>query len=128
MGTVCAEVEIDCPVEKVYAYLKNRYTSEVFRSACMQAKGYVPDVACVDEREGEQLKFTVSGRDSLLRFKVGSWWWTYRLTRRSGERTAVLITYGWSVWLSLLSAFTLRPQAANEIAEAALALDALATR
>jgi hypothetical protein len=92
----------------------------------MMAKGYVPEVHCVEEQENERLSFSCAGRDSLLRFKTGSWTWTYQLTRLESDRTKVAITYQWSAWLSLLSVFTARLQAANELIETAMALDALA--
>jgi hypothetical protein len=92
----------------------------------MMTKGYVPKIHCVEEQENERLSFSVAGRDSLFRFKLGSWTWTYQMTSLERDRTKVAITYQWSIWLSLLSMFTVRHQAANELIETAMALDALA--
>jgi len=127
MPKVYGEVNVACPAAQVYAYLRDRYKTATFRSICMMTKGYVPDIHCVEERENERLSFSVAGRDSLLRFKTGSWAWTYQLTRVGSDRTSVAITYQWGILLSLLSVFTARHQAANELVETAMALDALAT-
>ena len=127
MPTVYGELEIACPTAQVYAYLRDRYKTDVFRSVCMMTKGYVPEVRCVEELEDERVSFSVAGRDSLLRINISSWVWTYQLTRLDDDRTTVVITYKWSVLLSLLSMFTARLQAANELVETALALEALAT-
>jgi hypothetical protein len=126
MPTVYGELEIDCPATQVYAYLRDRYKAHVFRSVCMMAKGYVPDIHCVEERDNERIAFSVAARDSLLHFKTGSWTWTYDLTRLESGRTKVAITYRWGILLALLSMFTVRHQAANEVVETAMALDALA--
>ena len=126
MPTVYGELEIACPTGEVYAYLRGRYETHVFRSICMMAKGYVPEIHCVEEQENERLSFSVASRDSLLRFTTGSWTWTYQLTRLDTDRTKVAITYRWGILLSLLSLFTVRHQAANELIETAMALDALA--
>lgn len=126
MGRVYGELEIACPAAQVYAYLRDRHKTHVYRSVCMMTKGYVPEIRCVAEQENERLSFSVAARDALFRFKTGSWRWTYELTRLEDDRTKVTITYQWSVLLSLLSAFTVRHQAANEVIETALALDALA--
>ena len=126
MPAVYGELEIPCPTGQVYAYLRDRYKTDIFRSVCMMTKGYVPEIQCVEQQENECLSFSVAARDSLLRFKTGSWAWTYQLTRLTDSRTKVAITYEWSVLLSLLSAFTIRHQATNDLIETALALDALA--
>ena len=126
MPAVYGELDIACPTGQVYAYLRDRYKTDVFRSVSMMTKGYVPDIQCVEQQENERLSFSVAGRDSLLHFNVGSWAWTYQLTRLTDNITKVAITYEWSVLISLLSAFTARFQAANELVETALALDALA--
>lgn len=126
MPTVYGELEIACPAAQVYAYLRDRYKTHVFRSVCMMTKGYVPDVHGIEEQENERLSFTVASRDSLLRFKTAGWTWTYHLTRLESDRTKVAITYQWGLLLSLLSMFTARGQAASELIETAMALDALA--
>lgn len=126
MPMVSAEVEVSRPVADVFRYLRDRYTSSTFRSVCMKAKGYVPECQCLEERENEHLVFWVAGRDGLLRFRISGWKWTYDLVPVGSDETRVAITYRWSPWVSLLSMFTARGQAANELTETALALDALA--
>ncbi|MHC4445917.1 MAG: hypothetical protein ACYTA5_25255 [Planctomycetota bacterium] len=126
MPTVYGELEIGCSAAQVYAYLRDRYKTDVFRSVCMMVKGYVPEIQCVDEQENERLSFSVAAQDVLLRIKTGNWVWTYELTRLEDDKTKVSITYEWSVLLSLFSMFTIRHQAVNELIETALALDALA--
>ena len=125
MPTVYGELEIACPTPQVYAYLRGRYNTPAFRSICMMAKGYVPEIHCVEEQENERLSFSVAGRDILLHFKTGSWTWTYELTRLESDRTKVAITYRWDIWLSLASLFTIRLQAAGELIATAMALEAL---
>jgi len=125
MSTIHGEVSICRPVSLVYGYLRSRYESEMFRSICMTTKDYVPEIQCLEERGNERLSFSVAGRDALLGFKVPGWKWEYRLSAIGNEGTKVGITYQWGIGLSLLSAFTARFQAANEIVETALALHAL---
>ena len=125
MSTIHGEVSICRPVSDVYAYLRNRYESEVFRSICMTAKGRVLEIQCLEEQANERLSFSVAGSDSLLGFKTPGWKWEYRLSAIGDEGTKVGITYRWGIGLSLLSAFTAGAQAANEIIETALALHAL---
>lgn len=127
MPTLYAELEIACPAAKVYAYLRDRYKTHVFRSVCMMTKGYVPEIDCVEAQENQRLSFYVAGRDCLTRMKTGGWTWTYQLTRLDGDRAKVEITYRWSIAMALLSMFTIRHQAANEAVETAMALDGLAT-
>jgi hypothetical protein len=91
----------------------------------MTTKDYVPEIQCLEEHANKKLVFWVAGSDSLLRFKVPGWKWEYRLSAIGDESTKVGITYQWGIGLSLLSAFTARFQAANEIVETALALHAM---
>ena len=125
MPTVYGELEIACPTAQVYAYLRDRYKTDIFRSVSMMTRGYVPEIQCIDEQKDERLSFSASARDCLLHFKAGSWTWTYQLTRLEKDKTKVAVTYEWSILLSLLSMFTVRGQAANELSETALALVAL---
>ncbi len=128
MPSVYGEVTVARPVGEVYAYLKERYQSHVFRSVCMMTKGYVPEIACVAEQANERLTFRAAGRDSLLRFTMGGWTWSYDLASLAPAQTKVAITYRWSVWMSIISLFTVRHQAANELIETAMALEAMATK
>jgi hypothetical protein len=91
----------------------------------MATKGYVPEIHRIEEQANQRLKFSVAGRDSLLRCRTPGWKWEYRLSSFANEKTKVVITYQWGIGLALLSAFTARAQAANEIVETALALHAL---
>ena len=50
MPAVYGELNIACPTEQVYAYLRDRYKTDVFRSVCMMTKGYVPDIECVEHK------------------------------------------------------------------------------
>ena len=125
MSTVYGQVETECPITIVYAYLKGRYQGDTFRSVSMMTRGYVPEVHRLEEQENERLSFRVAGRDSLLHFKTRSWRWTYELTPLHDGRTKVAITYEWDLLFSLLTMFTARGQAANELTETALAIDAL---
>ena len=118
------EVPVDLPV--VYRYLRDRYDGEAYRFASLSVKGYVPSVMRVVEIDNRSLRFTVPGRDPLLRMPIGSWTWGYDIESAAAGRTRITIEYTWSVLLSVLSAWTVRHQAANEIAETALALQALA--
>ena len=92
----------------------------------MMTKGYVPEVNLLGEQENEFLQFYVAGRDSMTNIKIGGWKWTYALTSTGSQETKIAITYEWSLFMSFLSAFTVRRQAANDLIEAAMALEALA--
>ena len=128
MFAVYAELEVGCPIAETYAYLKDRYKTDVYRSVCMMTKGYVPEIQTVEEQENKRLTFYVAGRDALLKFKTPGWRWTYELARLDDHKTKVALTYQWGLLLLLLSAFTIRHQAANELVETALALEALAAK
>lgn len=93
MPTVHGELEIACPTARVYEYLSGRYKTQLFHCVCMMAKGYVPEIQCVEEQENKRLSFSVASRDSLFRFKIGSWTWTYDLTCLESGRTKIAITY-----------------------------------
>jgi len=125
MGMIYGEISIARPVSQVYAYLKNRYNSDVFESICKMTKGYVPKVECLEEVEDERLSFRVPARDTVLLFRIGSWTWSYQLTAIGDGLTKVGITYEWGIWLDLVTMFTAKHQAANELVETALAIDAL---
>ena len=57
--------------------------------------------------------------------KISSWTWTYELIPISEESTRVSIEYRWGLMLSFLALSTAGHQAANEITETAMALNAL---
>lgn len=125
MPSVKATVEIPVEVPIVYRYLRDRYQSESFQSAWRSTKGYAPTISKVQEIEDEFLQFRVSGRDVFTNWSISSWTWSYDLRPTKESRAKVTIEYQWSWVLSVLSAWTVRHQAANELTETVLALDAL---
>jgi hypothetical protein len=128
MSLIFGQVEIECPIEKVYDYLKNRFESEQYRSVCMMTKGYIPDINCMEEVENRHLAFYVAGRDSMLKFKIGNWQWRYNLYAVNETRTRIEVIYEWNLFMTIITCFTIRMQAANEIIETCLALEALAMK
>lgn len=124
MSTLYAQVSIRRSASDTYSYLRHRYESDVYRSASMMSKGYVPKIECIDARPDEHISFRVAGRDAVFKTKAPGWQWQYDL-KPSGDTTTVSITYTWGILLSLASSFTARHQAANELVETAMALDAL---
>lgn len=119
---------IDLPVERarVYQYLRNRYDGEAYRSACLATKGYLPGIVKLEDVENARLTFRVAGRDAWFKFSVSSWTWTYEIEPRGADRTQVTIEYNWSWVMSILSSWTARFQAGNEITGTVMALEALA--
>jgi hypothetical protein len=125
MPSVKATVEIPLETPLVYGYLRDRYDGKAYRSACLATKGYVPPVAKTEDIENTKLGFYVPGRDSLLKFPTSSWTWKYELESPKPNQTRVTIEYKWSWMLSVLSFWTVRLQAANELAETVMAIEAL---
>lgn len=126
MSSVSASIKVSAPAPVVYRYLRERYAREAYRSTSIATKGYVPAVTCIEEVENRRMAFRVQGRDPLLRDFLGSWTWAYEIEPMGDSSTQVIIRYTWSWLMSLLGVGTIRPQACNEITEAAMALDALA--
>jgi len=120
-----AVINTESSSEKVFEYLKHRYSSENYISASMQAKGYVPKILLTNEILNRELTFFVKARDSLLPISYSGWRWHYKLTELSANSTKVEITYSVGLFLFLMSATTALGQAANEIMETVLAIDAL---
>jgi hypothetical protein len=77
----------------------------------------------VESDEPHYLCFWVKGREG-----IGGWEWDYQLRAVAETATEVTICYRWSWVFSLLGAGTMRHQAANELVETAMALDALGWR
>ncbi len=125
MPSVKATIELAADVSVIYRYLRDRYDGDAYRSACLATKGYVPPVARTEDVENARLGFHVPAHDVLFKFPVGSWTWTYELESVKPDRTRVTIEYTWSWILSVLSSWTIRHQAANELAETVMALEAL---
>ena len=69
--------------------------------------------------------FKAKGRDSLTKMKIGEWKWSYNFRDLGEKRTEILITYEWSPLMDVLSLFTVKHQAANELTETVLSLDSL---
>lgn len=125
MPSIKATIEMPLKASLVYQYLRERYDSDAYRSACLATKGYVPPVAKIEDIKDTFLRFCVPARDSLFRFSPGSWTWTYELESTNEEQTQVTIEYTWSWILSMLSFWTMRHQAANELAETVMAIEAI---
>jgi hypothetical protein len=126
MPAITTTVTVPAPIGLIYRFLLERYDRPLHCSTALAAKGYIPNVLCLEADEPELLCFSVRGRDPLLRTFVGSWEWEYRLRPESEAVTEVAITYRWSWWVAFLCGGTARAQAANEIVETAMTLDALA--
>ncbi len=64
MGQVQTTVEINADAETVYHYLRHRYVSSKFKNVFYENIGYVPNIACVQEKEkeNERLKCLFLGR------------------------------------------------------------------
>lgn len=56
---------------------------------------------------------------------IGGWKWGYELKALSEAETEVEIRYSYGLWMAFLGAGTIGHQAANEIVETAISLDAL---
>ena len=126
MPSLEASVTVPLPRARVYHYLRGRYEMPTFKYAALEAKGYMPRIERVVDDEPRKLVFWVRGRDGLLKFPIGGWRWSYDLASASGSETKVTIRYEWSWLMCLLTAWTVRLQAANELVETARALEALA--
>jgi hypothetical protein len=113
MPSASASLTIPVPVEIVYRYLHERYNRPAHH-----------DVLLVAE-EPRRLVFSAAARDSLLPISYGGWRWEYELRPMGESATRVTISYRWSWVMSILSSWTVRHQACNEIVETAMALDAL---
>lgn len=125
MPSLKATIEVPVKVSLTYRYLRDRYDGEAYRSACLATKGYVPPVARTENVENDTLGFYVPARDVLFQFPTGSWTWTYEFESVNPDQTRVSIEYTWSWVLSILSFWTIRHQAANELAETVMAIEAL---
>jgi hypothetical protein len=125
MLSVTASVDIPVLPETVYRYLQSRYDRGAYRSTSLATKGYVPNVTCLEAEPKKRLVFHVRGREPFLRIFIGGWTWIYEIDAASESASRVRVTYRWSWWMSLLGLGTVRHQACNEIAETAMALDAL---
>jgi hypothetical protein len=128
MPSLRATVPVAAPIEVVYSYLLDRYYRPAHCETSQATKGYVPAVRCLDAEEPYFVRFQVKGRDPLLRIHYGGWQWEYQLQPTAEGATNVTICYRWSWLMSLLGAGTTRAQAANELVETAMALDALGWR
>lgn len=126
MPRVTATFNLPIPKARVYQYLRKRHDCDLYRTVSLATKGYVPPITCLEDVEDVKLCFRVPGRDVLLRIPMGSWKWCYELESLSDSETRITIWYEWSLLMTLLSAWTVRHQAANELVETALGLKALA--
>lgn len=125
MPSIKATIEVPVKVSLTYGYLRDRYDGDAYRSACLATKGYVPPVARTEDVENDKLGFYVPARDVLFKFRTGFWTWTYEFESVKPDQTRVTIEYTWSWLLSALSFWTIRHQAANELAETVMAIEAL---
>ena len=125
MFTKRAILTIDAPKEKIFNYLISRYKSEAFIEASKLTKGYVPKVIQKECNEADSFEFSVRGRDPLSGIFIGGWKWGYKLTVLSELSTKVEIWYSYGLFMAFLGMGTIGHQAANEITETAMALDAL---
>lgn len=125
MPSISATASVSAPASEVYRYLRDRYGRELHRTVSLETKGYIPAVKCVEELEPRRIIFQVRGRDPVLRFFIGGWTWCYDIEPDGETMSRVTIRYEWGWLMSILGAGTTRHQAANEIVETALALEAL---
>jgi len=125
MPHVSATITIPADVSVVYEYLATRYQGDPYRDACSQAKNYIPQIETVTENPNSLLRFRVAARDALLKFQLSGWEWQYELSTVADGATSIRITYEWSIFLSIIRAFTAGHQAANELTATVLALQAL---
>ena len=126
MPSINATVQVPVDVSAVYQYLRDRYNGQAYRSACMEARGYIPPVAHLEQVDYTKLRFFVPGRDALLRFPIGGWTWTYDLEDLGNSTTRIKVAYNWHWFLSILAFGTVRHQAANALTDDILAIEALA--
>lgn len=125
MFTKSVTVNVNAPRSAIYAYLKTRYQSPVYRNAELDAKGYVPDVQLKRAERDSSLEFWVKARDPLLRISYGGWTWGYELRSLSEGQTEVRIWYRYGLFMALACIGTIGLQASNEISGTVLALVAL---
>jgi hypothetical protein len=126
MPSVHATVEVPVDSMRLYRYLQSRYDGEAYRAASMATRRYLPPVKCLEAIEGERLRFSVSAREALMHIRWSGWTWTYELEPVEQGRTRLTIRYEWSLLLSLLSGGSARLQAANELTQTVMAVEALA--
>jgi hypothetical protein len=126
MPSVHATVEVPVESMRLYRYLQSQYDGTAYRAASMAARGYLPPVKCLEAIEGERLRFSVSARDALFHIRYSGWMWTYELEPVDQSRTRLTIRYEWPFLLSLLAGGSVRLQAANELTQTVLAVEALA--
>ena len=126
MPSVEAVVEIAADARLVYQYLHDRYDGEAYIAASLASKGYVPRVKRLESVDGRRLVFRVAGRDALTKIPTSSWKWSYEVEGIGEARSRVTIRYPWSCLLSLISLWSARLHACNEMAETVMALEGLA--
>jgi len=126
MPELKGKIAVSSNIDNIYTYLKTRHKEQAFIDICMQTKGYVPPIKMIYDNGKNSICFSCSGRDTLTKMKIGKWTWSYDLKQIDENTTEVEIHYSWSVWLSIISWWTISFQAANEMGETALALVALA--
>lgn len=125
MGKIKSTIKFNTEVDAVYKYLKERYSSERFKKASMDTKGYVPKVVLIEDEINSKLVFSAKGHDPLIKMKIGGWQWGYSLKKIGEKQTEVSLFYEWSSTMTLLSLWTIKHQAANELTETVMSLDAL---
>lgn len=123
MASIRATVEVPLGIEAVYGYLRNRYEGKIYLAACSAAVGYIPSITCLEVTENQSVSFHVRSR-----LRLSSWTWGYELEALGQECTKVTIWYKWRLLSELFTMGTTRQQAGNEIAQTALALEALSQR
>jgi hypothetical protein len=125
MPSLTATVKVSAPAPLVFRYLSERYERPAHLEASMASKGYVAPIRRLECEEGQKLSFSCRGRDPVLRIWIGGWKWSYELASLDHSLTEVTIRYQWSWGMAILAAGTTKHQAANELTETAMALDAL---
>lgn len=125
MGKIKSTIKINKEVDGIYKYLKERYNSERFKKVSIDTKGYVPKIVLTEDEINSKLVFTAKGHDPLTKMKIGGWEWGYKLKKIQEKQTEISLYYEWNSIMSFLSLWTIKHQAANELTETVMALDAL---
>ena len=128
MASVKVTVEVPVEASTVFQYLRDSYEGQSYRSACMQAMGYVPPIARLETVDNKKLRFSVPCHNTIFGFQIVGWTWTFELEDLGNSTTRITIDYTWHWFLSMLGLGTVRLQAANALTQDVLAIEALAFR
>ena len=125
MNRLETTISIERSLGDVYNYLKNRYNSEQYQKVSKEIKGYLPEIKILADNDANELTFEVAAVDAITKWRSSGWKWGYVLNAQEAGHTSITIWYEWSSMLNITTMGTAQMQAANEITDTILALEAL---